>query len=232
MSHDHGMSTNTPPRRFWTDAEMALLRTLYADTPTADLAVTLDCSVRRVLQKANSMGLRKSVELIATIARQRTTQLNHGARKTAFKPGSVPWNKGTHYTAGGRSAETRFGKGNKPHTWVPVGTYRIVPDGVLEQKVNEEPGPNHVRWFPVHRMVWEAAHGPVPSGHAVVFRPGQKTNVLELITVDRLECISRQQLMQRNSVHTRLPPELANAVQLLGALKRRIRETAEKEAQP
>lgn len=219
-----------PPRRFWTEGELALLRTLYADTLSADLAVTLGCSVRRVLQKANSLGLRKSVQIIADTARQRTRQPGHGARQTAFAPGNVPWNKGTHFCAGGRSAETRFGKGMKPHTWVPVGTFRIVPDGILEQKVNDTPGCNSVRWHPVHRLVWQAAHGPIPDGHAVVFRPGQKTNQLHLITVDRLECITRQQLMLRNSVHTRMPPELANAVQLLGALKRKIRETAEKEA--
>lgn len=144
----------------------------------------------------------------------------------------MPWNKGTHFIAGGRSADTRFGKGMKLHTWVPVGTYRIVPDGILEQKVNDKPGPNHVRWHPVHRIVWEATHGPVPAGHAVVFKAGRRTNVLEQITVDKLDCITRQQLMQRNSMHARLPPELANAVQLLGALKRKIRETAEKDAQP
>jgi hypothetical protein len=220
--------TNTPPRRWWTEAEMALLRTLYADTPTVDLAATLGCPVRRVLQKANAMGLRKSATLIAEIARQRTLALNHGSKKTMFKAGDTPWNKGTHFVAGGRSAETRFGKGMRPHTWVPVGTYRIVTDGILEQKTNDKPGPNFVRWEPVHRLVWQRDVGPIPRGHVVVFRPGQKTAELALITVDRLECITRQQLMLRNSVHARLPPELAATVQLLGALKRKIRETEER----
>jgi hypothetical protein len=184
--------------------------------------------VRRVLQKANALGLYKSPALVAEMARQRVQMLAGHAKPTTFRPGNTPWNKGLHYEAGGNSVATRFGKGVRPHTWVPVGSYRIVSDGILEQKTNDLAGPNHIRWKPVHRLVWENKVGPVPSGHAVVFRPGKKTNVLDEITVDRLECITRQQLMMRNSVHARMSPELAATVQLLGVLKRKIRETEDK----
>jgi hypothetical protein len=34
-------------------------------------------------------------------------------------------------------------------------------------------------WVAVHRLVWEQAHGPVPPGHIVVFRPGRHTTDLD-----------------------------------------------------
>lgn len=209
-----------PPRRFWQPWEEQFLREHYADSLTVHLAEVLGVSIKRVLAKANSMGLKKSVALIAETARERTSRPDHGSRRTRIQPGQAPWNKGTHFVAGGRSAETRFKPGTRPHTWVPVGSYRVV-EGMLERKVNDLPGPNTVRWKPVSRLVWEAAHGPVPPGHTVVFRPGRKTTDPALITLDALECISRDELMRRNSIH-RYPPELVEIHRLRGALNRQI----------
>lgn len=218
-----------PPKHFWQPWQEDFLRQNYANALTVDLAKVLGMAVKRVLAKANAMGLHKSVELIAETARQRTLQPGHGSHATRIKPGQQPWNKGTHYVAGGRSAETRFKPGKRPHTWVPVGSYTVV-EGVLEQKVNDLPGPKHVRWKPVHRLVWEKEHGPVPSGHAVVFRPGRKTTDPAQITPDALELLSRAQLMARNTCHN-MPPELARLVQLRGVLNRTINAKA-KEAEP
>jgi hypothetical protein len=207
-------------RRYWTPAEEAYMRSHYADTDTAVMAAYLGCSVQRVLRKANDMGLHKTVAHIARVARQRSTAPDHGSQKTRFQAGLTPWNKGVHYVAGGRSAETRFKPGNKTHTWKPVGSYRIAgPHGFpeLQRKVNDDPGPSGIRWKPVSRLVWEAAHGPVPAGHVVVFRPGCRTLDPERITLDALELITRQELMRRNSVH-RLPPEFAELARLKGAL--------------
>jgi len=96
-------------------------------------------------------------------------------------------------------------------------------DGYLERKVTDDPSfvPNR-RWVSVHRLVWEAAHGPVPQGHAVVFLPGRRTADLASITLDGLELVSRAELMRRNSYHTRYPKEVAQLIQLKGALNRKI----------
>ena len=217
-----------PPKRWWTPQEEALLRARYSDTLTASLAQQLGCSTKRVLAKANAMGLHKSTQLISETARQRTLQPDHGSRRTRIQPGQEPWNKGTHYVAGGRSAETRFKPGTRPHTWVPVGSYRLVEGPVLERKINDLPGPNSVRWKPVSHLVWEAEHGPVPADHAIVFKPGRQTIDPALITPDALECLSRAELMQRNSFRTSLPPEWQKLVQLRGVLTRTInRKTKE-----
>jgi len=211
-----------PPKVFWTAEEMEYLREHYANTLTVELAAHFGRHVKYVLNKANAMGLKKSVELIAATARERTSRPGHGSQRTRIQPGQEPWNKGTHYVAGGRSAETRFKPGIKPHTWLPVGSYRVVEGPVLERKINDLPGPNRVRWKPVSRLVWEAAHGPIPDGHAVVFKPGRQTTELERITPDALECLSRVELMQRNSFRSSLPPEWQKLVQLRGVLTRTI----------
>ncbi len=220
-------------RRPWLPWEVEFLRQHYADALTVHLAEVLGTSVERVLRKANAMGLKKSVELIAATARERTSRPDHGGRRTRIQPGQEPWNKGKPGSTGHHPncRATQFQPGKRPHTWVPVGSYRVVPDGTLERKVNDLPGPNNLRWKPVARLVWEEAHGPVPAGHTVVFRPGQKTTDPELVTLDRLECISRAELMARNTVH-RYPKEIAQAVQLMGALKRQINQRAKEVQTP
>jgi hypothetical protein len=96
--------------------------------------------------------------------------------------------------------------------------------------MNDLPGPNHVRWHPVHRLVWEAAHGPVPKGSICVFKPGRRTTVLEEITLDRIEIITRAQNAARNHPRAR-SPELARLVQLKGAITRQVNRITREAAQ-
>lgn len=142
----------------------------------------------------------------------------------------MPWNKGRPFDAGGRSVDTRFRAGNRPQTWVPIGSRRVNSDGVLDRKITDT-GYAPRDWRAVHRMVWEAAHGDVPPGHVVVFRPGRRTTVEADITLDAVELVSRAELMRRNSVH-RLPREVAQAVQLIGAVNRQINERKAQPATP
>lgn len=175
-----------PPKRFWLQWEEEFLRERYATTLTVDLAKALHCTATRVLAKANAMGLKKSLVLIAATARERITRPGHGGQATQFKPGLVPANKGVKHPKGwapGDMAKTQFKKGNKPHTWVPVGSFRVNPDGILEKKFSDNPGPPTARWRNYAALVWEAVHGPVPPGHAVVFKPGQHTTEPALLTI-------------------------------------------------
>ena len=214
-----------PAKRWWKPEEEAYLREHYADTLTTEIARHLGCAEKRVLSKAHAMGLHKSRALIAEIGRLRTAVPGHGAHRTVFQPGSTPWNKGKPYVAGGRSADTRFRPGSKPHTTLPLGSHRIVINKsggpVLERKISDEPGPSNKRWHTVHRLVWEAEHGPCPLDHVIVFKPGRRTLDPALITLDAVECITREQLMERNSIH-RLPPEFAEVARLKGQLVRAI----------
>jgi hypothetical protein len=221
-------------RRRWMDWELQLLRQSYATYRSEAIAAVLGRPVGTVHQKAAKLGLAKDRAAIAQWAREELQDPDHGFRRAQFAKGHVPANKGTRRAgfAPGRMAETQFKKGAKPHTWVPVGSYRTNGDGNLERKVNDLPGPNHVRWHPVHRLVWEAAHGPVPPGHVVTFKPGRRTTELNLITLDAVELITRRERMTRNSVHTVYPPELARVARLRGLLTRAINRKAKEAETP
>lgn len=203
-------------RRPWTDAERAVLRELYADTPTAVIAARLGRSVGTVFTAAYNLGLRKSDTYFEAGHGARLT--GERGRSTRFKAGQPSWNKGTRFVAGGRSAETRFKPGQKSHTWRPVGSYRIRDDGYLEQKVSDT-GYTPRDWRTVHRLVWEAVHGPTPAGHLVVFKPGRRTADPAHITLDAVELVSRQELMARNTIH-RYPAELKQNIKLLARVKK------------
>lgn len=222
-----------PPKRFWTEAERELLRQHYATMRSADLAALLDRPLGSVHQHAGKLGLRKSIELIAQMARERTQRPGHGSVRTRIQPGSTPWNKGTKGLAGTQEAcrATQFKAGQRPHTWVPVGTFRVVEGDILEQKFADEPGPPKMRWKAYTRIVWERANGPVPDGHLVAFKPGRKTTDPDLVTLDALELVSRVELMARNTFHN-LPKPLAQLVQLRGVLNRQINRKAKEAETP
>lgn len=210
-------------RRQFGWVEQELVRRNYAHVYTEALAHVLKCTPAQIYRLAARMGVHKSRETIAARARELMAMPGHGSRASRFQPGHVPANKGLRRPgyAPGRMASTQFQRGNRPHTWVPVGSHRINGDGYLDLKVNDLPGPSNVRWHPVHRLVWERAHGPVPRGHAVVFRPGRRTTVLEEIALDAVELITRRELMARNTIHN-LPAPLVGVIRLRGALNRQI----------
>ena len=218
-----------PDPRHWTPEQLHLLREKYPDTTTAQLASELGRNTGSVWQKARDIGLRKSEAYMQSVSsgRRRRGQQHEGIKSTQFKPGLVPWNKGMDgYKPGGRSAETQFKKGGRTgaaaHNYVPIGSLRISKEGHLEQKVSDDPALYPARrWQPVARIVWEAANGTIPEKHFVIFKPGMKTAVLEEITADKLECISRAQNALRNHPKNR-SPEMGRLYQIKGAITRQV----------
>lgn len=227
-------------RRPWTAQELTTLRALYPDLTAGMVARRLGRSVSSVYGQANVLGLRKSAAFWVS---DRTGRVQRGLqdprmRVGQFKRGLVPWNKGKPGSTGHHpnTQANQFRPGRAPQearNYLPLGSERLNHDGVLERKMSDDTSVYPAkRWTPVHRLVWEAAHGPVPRGRVVVFKPGQRTAVAGEITLDRLECITRRELIQRNSVHRR--PELAGIYQLKGAITRqvnRINREAEEAAQ-
>jgi|HubBroStandDraft_1064217.scaffolds.fasta_scaffold00168_58 hypothetical protein len=214
-------------RRHWTPADLELLEILYPELPTEAVAWELGRTARGVFAAANARGLHKSREYLQS-AEGPGVKADTGA-KYRFRPGHVPANKGVRMPgyAPGRMAETQFKHGEMSGAarakWKPVGTIMAV-DGYLRIKIRERVNGKPAGWdkrvWPlVHWRVWEKHHGRrVPKGHKVVFRDGNRANC----DIGNLELLTNAEMMRRNSVHN-LPAELAQVIQLNGALKRKIR---------
>ena len=210
-------------KRLWNAVDDVLLLARYPHEPTRTTARALRRSVAAVYGRAFQLGLSKSAAYLASPAACRLRRGDHPGAAFQFRKGHVPANKGLRRPGWGpgRMKETQFRKGERSGVAVrlykPIGTERIV-DGYLERKTNDNL-PLQARWRAVHPLLWEAANGPVPKGHAIAFRNGDKRD----IRLDNLQCVSRRELMARNSLHNNLPKPLVETIQLLGALNRQIR---------
>ncbi|CDF82110.1 hypothetical protein PKB_0742 [Pseudomonas knackmussii B13] len=204
-------------RKAWSDDEVEQLRRRYADEPTEVIAADLGRSVRMVYGKAKQLSLSKSAAFLEGPLSRRLDG-SQGVQYR-FAKGITPWNKGRKGSPStGRMAETQFRPGNKPGNWLPIGSHRVSKDGYLQRKVTDTGYPPR-DWIAAHTLLWEEHYGPVPEGHCLCFRDGNKQNIV----LDNLELITRAERMRRNTIH-RYPPELKDAIRAVGRLKRTIRE--------
>lgn len=213
-------------RQFWTAEQVAILRQRYPHERTEDLVEAIGRDLRSIYQKAKATGLKKSAEYLASPAACRTN--GKQGMGTRFQKGHTTWNsgmKGLQYEA---SKPTQFKPGQMPHNTQPIGSHKLDKDGTLLRKVSNAKGNNSKRWRAVHELAWVEVNGPVPPKHIVVFKPGMRTNVLEEITADKVECISLAENMQRNTRH-RLPKELNEIIQLRAVLTRQINKRSNHE---
>lgn len=213
------------PAHRWTSSEEEILTRLHANTPNAEIARLLGVQIHVITGKANKMGLHKSPEYLASPAACRLRRGDNVGKAHQFKPGLVPWNKGlkgvtyagcvsTQFKPGVRSGKAGNLLGRSNLQYKPVGAERISKDGYLERKINDEM-PFQQRWRGVHLLLWESVNGPLPRGHAIVFKDGDKRN----ITLDNLERVTRADLMRRNSRHNH-GPEISELIHLRGVITR------------
>lgn len=213
-------------RKAWSEVDVQLLREKYHNSLTSDLAIVFKRPMHQVHAKARKLGLAKDPAFVAKVARERTSAPDHPSHRHRFPKGHEPANKGTRRPgyAPGNMALTQFKKGIKPHSYAPIGSTRINSDGYLDRKISDTGYPPD-DWKGVHRLVWIQAHGPIPPGHRVAFKPGRRTTVEADITVDALELVTPAEMMRRNTLHN-LPKELKEVVQLRGRVVRAINKRA------
>ena len=216
----------------WTADEDAILRREYPIRRTEDVCALLtNRNIGSVYYRAyRELGLRKSPEFFADVSSgriQRGQRLNPDGM---FRKGQAPANKGLRRPGWGteRMKATQFKKGERHgvacERYVPIGTERVSEDGYRKRKISDG-RPFNRRWRFVHLLVWEAAHGPVPKGHAVTFVNGNKQDV----RLENLQLVTRAELMRRNTIHN-YPAPIPQLVQLRGALTRKIRRAEEQSA--
>lgn len=217
------------PRRAWSSADDARIRALYPDTPTADLARALGRSLAATYNRARNLGVEKSAAYLASPSACRIRRGDKVGAASRFMPGHIPANKGLRGRKGwapGRMRDGQFKPGDPTWRWQPIGSQREV-GGYRYTKVSDHRGVPWTRnWRPTHVLLWEAAHGPIPPGHALVFTNRDRMDV----RLENLELITRRDLMQRNTLH-RYPKEIARAIQLIGALNRKINRRSRHEEQ-
>lgn len=181
------------PVKAWTPLEDELLRQIYGHYTNRELVAIFRRSQGAVKRRAYDLGV-QGTKTEATTARQfRDAKRNPNWR--GFKKGNVPKNQ------------------------VPIGTEVLDTLGYKKRKVREGARPASRNFDFVHVLLWEKHHGQVPSGHAIVFINGDKTD----IRIQNLECISRRELMRRNNRWKRYPDEVNALISMKGALTRRIR---------
>ncbi|NCD40943.1 MAG: HNH endonuclease [Bacteroidia bacterium] len=110
-----------------------------------------------------------------------------------FNQNNQPYNKGKHYSAGGRSVETRFKLGNQPHNTrndYDISIRRNKKTGICYKYIRL----SKFKWVLMHRWIWETQYGVIPPGHVITFKDKDPMNC----TLDNLECITRKELVSRN----------------------------------
>lgn len=208
-------------RKFWTPEHEQQLRRLYPATPMHEIVDKLGRSESSVYGKAAGMGLKRSEAFLAGPASGRIRPGSMQGAPNRFERGHTSWNKGMKGWQADGCQATQFKAGQNPHNWNPVGHERVTKDGYLQRKMTDTKC-TRKDYRMVHHLVWEAQNGPIPAGHALIFRDRNKVN----IQIDNLELITRADLCRRNSIHN-YPPELKAAMRTLSKLKRTINRATE-----
>jgi hypothetical protein len=203
--------------REWSVAEIAKLRAIYPNSPTRHVGEFLGRTKSSINAAAAKLGLHKSAAYLAGPFKRLLSGLGNGIRHRVPK-GHVPANKGLRRPGWfrGRMRQTWFKKGQRPYTWKPLGSTRLM-DGYLQRKVTDTGYPPR-DWRPLHHLLWQKHRGRIPRGHVLRFKDGNKQN----IRLSNLELITRRENRLRNCFYRRYPPDLKRAVYALITLKRAI----------
>jgi hypothetical protein len=219
-AHKLGITKRNP--NAWTPEQTDALVRLYPTHTAEDIAQLIGRATESVQHKASKLGLKKSREWVAERARQAMRNPNHPGRNAGFQKGHATWNKGIKGLR--LSPKTEWKKGQLPHTWRPIGSTRVTADGYLERKVSDT-RVTRDDYVPVHHLVWRMhGNGPIPAGHALVFRDGNPRN----LDINNLELITRAELMRRNTVH-RYPEPVKQAIRAKASFSRQLNNIERKQ---
>lgn len=210
-------------RIVWTPELRAEIERRYPHERTENIARDIGISAAKIYSRANYLGISKTPEYLVSPDACRLRRGDDVGAEFRFKKGQIPSNKGIKGVSYPGMEATQFKPGQKPKNWLPVGSERVSDAGYLQRKITDT-GYTPRDWVSVHVITWEQEHGKVPPGHAVIFRDGNKRN----FSPGNLECISRVELMKRNTIHN-LPKELKQIIQLNGILKKVINNASRKQ---
>ena len=194
----------------WTRAQKKALRSLYKKH-----------SYRECCEILNA---RYKLQLTPAIIKSATSRYKMlSGRSGRFEPGQISWNKGKRMAPNENSRRTQFKPGNMPQMWKPVGTETVRSDGYTWVKIAEPR-----TWKEKHRLIWEAAHGPIPKGYAVIFMDQDRSNFslenLRLINRKYLSIVNKSCLLSHSAELTETGLIVAELKARTGAAKRKQKE--------
>lgn len=199
----------------WTEAENEILRNDFPNNKTKDVAIKLGKTSNAVSYMANKMGIKKSKEYKSKIGSWFIENLIEGGKKSRFKKGSAPANKGKKVSKEvyERTKHTFFQKGNVPVNLKYDGHERLTKNGFI--MIRKSPG----KYVLKHRDMWIQNYGEIPVGYVIVFKDKDRSNIV----LENLEMISMSQNMLNNSIQN-YPEEIKSSMKLIKKLNKIIYE--------
>lgn len=180
-----------------------------------------------MLSQAHHWGVKKTPEILALTEAKRVENLRTHGHAGQFQSGNRPWNTGIK----GYSVElvrSHYKPGNRPSTWVPVGTERLTGASLLRPST-----PRYLRrkvaepdvWQAVHHIVWQQHHGAIPEGYVVAFKDGNSMHT----AIENLVCVSRSAHAATNRYG--LPQKFAPLIAAHQQLQSEIEKQLNKDSQ-
>lgn len=197
----------------WTSVQDDMMRAFYPNNTMATMKALTGRSECSIYNRVFVLKLKKSEAYLASPAACRLRRGDEVGKAYRFKKGQQVWNKGMKGLSFEGSKPTQFKKGSKPSNWKPVGHIRLTVDGYYEMKMAE----GMQQFKLLHRVIWERCNGAIPKGQICIFIDGNTKN----LEVTNLALMTKVQNMKRNSLHS-YPKELAELIQLRGALNRQL----------
>lgn len=190
------------------EEQVQYIRDHYLEVPGKEMARRIgrsSCFVYGVMRKEGLVVPKR-------ILKKRIAQ-------SRFQKGHEPFNKGKKMNeylskeSMEKMKRTQFKSGQLPSNTKHDGAISLrYHKGSSYFYVRQEIG----KWMPLHREIWIAAHGPIPSNHNVQFKDGNSLNVdlSNLYLIDR-----KTQLRVNKEGGNELPFYLQRTIQLIYQLK-------------
>lgn len=199
------------PRRL-TPEQIDYIVKHYPYQYTKEVAQHLNLSESTIYNLVFRLNLKKDPTFRAMELQRQADRLRQVGKTSRFTKGKKPANYGKKMPAEiyEKCKATMFKKGEKPPNWKPDGSERTDVDGYTMIKVNG-------KFIQKHVHIWNKHHGEVPKGSAVIFKDGNRQNLI----IENLILVTRKDLMLRNTIQ-RYDPELQFTMKVLSKLKKKI----------
>jgi hypothetical protein len=199
------------PRRL-TPEQIDYIVEHYPIQYTKDVAKHLGLAETTIYNLAFRLNLKKDETFRAMELQRQADRLRQVGKRSRFNKGTKPPNYGKKMTPElyEKCKGTMFKKGARPVNWKPDGSERTDVDGYTMIKVNG-------KYIQKHVHIWNQHHGEVPKGSAVIFKDGNRQNLI----IENLILVTRKELMLKNTIQ-RYDPELQFTMKVLSKLKKKI----------